>query len=151
MKTRLPFSVIILITLMAFQALSVFLGFYMLLLAPNGTPMRIPLSMLEDSPFSSFLVPGLILLVFLCLFPFITLYGLIKLPKWNWCEKLNMYKDKKWPWTFSIYFGIILVCWIIVEEAMIGGGHLLQTIYSSLGVAIIIFTLIPKTIRYYSK
>lgn len=151
MKTRLPLSVFVLIMLLVFQILSALLGFYMLLLAPSGSAMRIPMSMLENSPFSSFLFPGLILLVFLCFFPSLTLYGIIKSPNWNWCEKLNIYKDRKWPWTFSLYFGIILICWIIFEEALIGGGHVLQTIYSSLGVLILILTLLPKTIRHYSR
>jgi len=71
MKTRLPLSVFVLIMLLVFQILSALLGFYMLLLAPSGSAMRIPMSMLENSPFSSFLFPGLILLVFLCFCVFV--------------------------------------------------------------------------------
>ena len=151
MKTKHPLLVFVLVMLLLFQVLSALVGFYMMLIAPKGSAIRIPLSLLENSPFSSFLIPGLILLLFLGFFPGITLYGLLKVPDWKWCEKLNIYKDKKWPWTFSLYFGIILICWIIVEEALIGGGHLLQTVYCSLGVFILIATLLPKMMKFYSR
>ena len=146
-----PFSSYLLIFLLVFQVFSALLGFYMLLLAPSGSVMKIPESMLENSPFNSFFIPGMILLVLLGIFPAIIVFGLLRLPDWRFCEKLNVYKDKKWPWAFSVYFGIILICWIIVEEAMIGGGHLLQTIYSSLGILILIISLLPKTMKYYSR
>jgi len=43
----------------------------------------------------------------------------------------------------------MLIIWITVESAMIGGGHFLQTLYDFVGVLIIVFTLFPDTQRYY--
>ena len=43
-----------------------------------------PLSMLEGSPFKDYLIPGLILLVVLGLFPLVVLYGLVRRRRWGW-------------------------------------------------------------------
>jgi len=146
-----PLPVYLLIIMMFFQFLSAIVGVYILLFAPSGSVMRLPSDMIEKSPFPDTIIPGLILLVFLCILPAIIVFGLIFKPSWYWIEKLNIYKDKQWPWTLSVYFGIILIIWIIVQEAMIGGGNVLQTIYGSLGVAILIVSLLPSVMKFYSK
>jgi hypothetical protein len=146
-----PFSVYLLQILMLFQFISSIFGIYVLLIAPPDSKMRLPEEMIERIPFDSTIIPGLILLVFLCLFPAIVFIGLVAQPDWKWCEKLNLYSDKKWPWTFSVYFGIILIGWIIIQEALIGGGNFMQTAYISLGLAILIVSLLPEVMRSFSR
>ncbi|WP_160297263.1 hypothetical protein [Paenibacillus sp. IHBB 10380] len=37
--------------------------------------------------------------------------------RWNWvvAKKLNLYQDKHWSWTVSLYSGFALIIWITVQ------------------------------------
>jgi peptidoglycan/LPS O-acetylase OafA/YrhL len=98
---------------------------------PSGGNIQLPLSWLEGSPFDSYLIPGLILLVVLGIFPLVVLYGL--------------WKRQYWGWISALLVGAALVVWIAVEVLIIGYHPQppLQLIYGSLGVVIIILTLLP--------
>ena len=50
------------ISLLAFLGITSIIGAVPMLLDPHGQPMQLPQSLLEHSPFDSFLIPGLILL-----------------------------------------------------------------------------------------
>lgn len=67
----MKFSRFTAIFLLAFLAVTAFVGAVPMLAHPQGQPWQMPQSTLQHSPFHSFLIPGLILLVmngFLCLF-----------------------------------------------------------------------------------
>ena len=76
-KSR-PIALYLLAGLMLFQALSGLFGGGALILDPTGHSLQIPLSLLEGSPFSNYLLPGIILFVVLGIFPSILFYGLIR-------------------------------------------------------------------------
>jgi len=56
-----PVSLYILLTIILFQGLSGMLGGLGLVLDPTGKSLSIPVAWLENSPFSDYLIPGLIL------------------------------------------------------------------------------------------
>ena len=66
-----PKTIFILLILLAFQALSGLFGGAALVLDPSGSSIRLPLSLLEGSPFGNFLIPGIILFLVLGIFPLI--------------------------------------------------------------------------------
>jgi len=144
---RKPFTIYLLTLLLAFQSLGGLFGGISLVASPSGAIMQMPISMLEGSPFSDFLIPGLILLVILGIFPGILAYSLISKPNWRWFGIFNIYKGIHWSWTYSLFLGIMLVIWILVEIVWIEY-DLLQTIYGLVGVTIIILTLLPANMRY---
>ncbi|MFC2133857.1 hypothetical protein ACFLTH_04510 [Bacteroidota bacterium] len=150
-KMKKPVSLYILLFLLFFQAISGFAGGFGMISNPSGSAMQLPISLLENSPFKNFLIPGIILLILLSIFPAITFYGIIKQPDWRWSEHINIYDDKHWSWTWSLYIGITLIIWITVQSALIGGGHVLQTIYDFVGILLVIFTLIPSVQKYSQK
>jgi len=63
-----PITIYILLILLAFQALSGLFGGAALVLDPSGSSIRLPLSLLEGSPFGNFLIPGIILFLVLGIF-----------------------------------------------------------------------------------
>jgi len=143
-----PLSFYLLFSLLVLQALSGIFGGLSLTLSPSGQMLNIPLSVLEKSPFGSFLFPGLILFILLGLFPAFVAWAMIVRPGWTWPDFFNVYKGIHWAWTCSLYLGIMLVIWILIEIMFIGYA-LLQTIFGLLGVGIIIAALLPSNMSLY--
>ena len=137
-KTSRPVSVIILFILILFQALSGIAGGIGLVSDPSGESIGIPVSWLDGSPFSDYMIPGLILLFVLGVFPLIVFYGLLKKFRYSWSGSL------------LIAFGLII--WIGVEILIIGyqAKPPLQLIYGSLGLILLILTLLPSVRNYYN-
>lgn len=141
----------LLIAVIIFLAISGIYGGIALILSPSGDFLQISTSFLESTLFRSYLIPGLILFLFLGLFPVLVAYGLITKRRIRWANKINVYKRRHWAWTFSLYTGIILVLWIDIQVMMLGGGYILQSIFAIIGVLIIVLTLTPPIMRFYKK
>lgn len=146
-----PFLLKLLIFLVLFQAFSGLLGGFPLTFWPSGKVLGTPLSMLENTPFNNFLIPGIFLLVILGFFPTLLGYAMIQAPQWNWPNKLNVYNKFHYLWAYSLYLGLILVLWIIIQVYLVGGENILQLIYGLLGALIVIVALSPQVMNYYSE
>lgn len=139
----------ILIFLILFQFVGAIPSGFSMIIDPSGHSIGIPIYLLERSPFPNFLIPGLFLFIVLGLFPALTFYGLIKKPKIKCLEKLNLYREYHWAWTFSYYVGIILVLWINSQLIFKIEFDVLHFLYSVLGICIIVFTHFPSTKKDY--
>ncbi|MFP4620068.1 MAG: hypothetical protein ACLFM7_02060 [Bacteroidales bacterium] len=148
MNKKPPLVVYVLWLLIGFQALQGLGGGLLMLLDPSGNSLRMPLIFLMGSPFPNYFVPGLILTVLLGVLPFICLIGLMT-DKWHGPNILNIYKDRWWGWTFSLYVGFVLILWMDMQINFIGHWHSIQTFHSLTGVLILIFTLLPPVMKYY--
>ena len=146
-----PFLLKLLIFLVLFQGVSGLLGGIPLTFWPSGNVLGTPLSMLENTPFNNFLIPGLFLLIVLGFFPLILGYTMIVEPKWKLPNKLNIYENFNNLWAYSMYIGLILILWILIEIYLVGGGHVLQFIFGLLGTLIVIVALSPQVMDYYKK
>jgi len=141
----------VLIFLVAFLGLGAVFGGGILIISPGGELFGMPLSMLENSPFSSFLIPGIILFLVLGLIPMLLVFALLKKPANKWAEQLNFFYDMHWSWTFTIYVAFALIGWIQIEMLFLGGAHWLQTFYMFLAVAIIFIALLPQVRSLYKN
>jgi hypothetical protein len=146
MKKR-PFTVYLLSILLGFQAVGGLAGGLALTLSPSGEFMHMPLSALDRSPFPNFLIPGLILLFLLGVSPGILAFAVIRQPEWKWAGFFNIYRNVHWSWTYSLYTGIMLAIWIMIEIRWISY-DILQTIYGLIGVLLIILTMLPSNMQY---
>ncbi len=146
-----PFTCYLLVALVLFQAVSGLIGGGALVLAPDGSLVQMPLRFLEHTPFQNYLLPGLILLLLLGVFPAFVGIGLWARPDWAWAQRLNLYQDRHWAWTFALYLGFMLILWIDVQVMLIGYQNLLQTIYALLGVLLLILALWPPVMRYFES
>ena len=137
-KKSRPVSVIILMGLILFQGLSGLAGGIGLVFDPTGQSLSLPVQWLENSPFDDYLIPGLILLIILGIFPIIVFYGLLK--------KLN------WSWFGALIVGAALVIWIGVEIMIIGykPEPPLQLIYAVLGIIILALVFLPSVRKFYA-
>ncbi|MCX6567359.1 MAG: hypothetical protein NTW38_13225 [Candidatus Aminicenantes bacterium] len=107
--------------LQAAVALSALPSGALMMIFPEGKAFRMPLSMLEGSPFSNFFLPGLILF---------TIIGL-----GHAAAAVMSFRRLLLHGPVGAVQGIGLMIWIFVQVSMIGGGHWLQYLYFSLGVA----------------
>jgi hypothetical protein len=154
MKSKLFFQRFfryLLIFLVFFLSAGALFGGYMLLTNPTGGALNMSLSALSNSPFPDFVIPGLILIIFLGLIPLALVYALIARPAWHWANFMNIYKTQHWSWTYTLYVSIILVIWIDVQIWFLGYGAFIQTLYALLGIVMIIITLIPSNMHYYAE
>lgn len=121
----------ILLALIFFQGTSGLVGGTALVLDPSGEILQMPLTLLDGSPFDTYLIPGAILLLVLGVFPIIILYGLLR--------------RKAWAWSGAVLVSAALIIWIVAEIAMIGyqSEPPLQLIYGSVGILLLILTQRP--------
>lgn len=143
--------VYILQLLIGFQMISAIPAGFYFIYDPTGEGIGMSLTMLKGSPFYSFLIPGLFLLIVLGFFPAIILYGLISKREVPLFQKINVYKNYHWSWSFSYCLGIILIMWVNMQLLFGIGFHIFHFIYSLLGLFIIILVHLPGTKRYYKK
>ncbi len=123
----------LLIILLLFQGISGVLGGALLVYDPTGDTLQIPLSLLDGTPFGNYLLPGLILLIVLGIFPVFVAYGL-----WG---------KQRWSRMGTLAVGLALIVWIGVEIAMIGyqSEPPLQAIYGVVGILILLILPVPRT------
>jgi len=93
----------------------------MLMAYPSGSLIQAPPEMLEGSPFTNFLIPGLILFA---------VNGIGQLM----AASFTLRRKPAAALTGAV-FGLGLMIWIFIQVNMIGGGHILQYGYFFIGVA----------------
>jgi hypothetical protein len=96
---------IVAIVALVFLFLSGVVGAIPLIVNPGGEPWSMPQSVLQYSPFRSYLVPGIILLI---------ANGLLSL----WVLWMTVSRRPGFGW-WVIVQGVVLLGWLIVEVAML--------------------------------
>lgn len=141
----------LLILLLLFNALGAYYGSYMLLLDPSGEAIQMADGILEGSPFSSFLIPGIILLLVNGLLPTVAAVGMITRKPQKPLPGFPVLKPYHWSWSLALIAGIGLMIWIGVQIAMLGywKDYPIQGIYGTLGVLITGLALLPGVRKGY--
>ena len=141
----------ILIGLLVFLGIGAIGGGGVFIISPSGKLMRMSLSMLNKSPFDSFLIPGIILFSVLGIVPTLLARALYKKPTSKLAERFNFFKDMHWTWTFSIYVAFALIIWLQIEMQMLSAVSWLHTFYMFLAVLILFVALLPQVRNLYKK
>jgi len=121
----------------------------LLILGPDGHLMQMPLLMLRTTPFSTFLLPGILLFFFVGIYPLAVAYCLFARPSWSWPNLVNPIKQMYWAWAASLAAGVAVITWISVQMLMFGSVNVLHLLYLGWGVAIILLTLSPNARQSY--
>jgi hypothetical protein len=144
-----PFELIVLWILLAILSVNAIAGGILFMIKPGGDKLGMHTDWLANSPFTDFFIPGLLLFLLLGLFPLLSLAGMIWKIEKNPLRGLNVYSDRHWAWTYSLYSGILTVFWISIQQMMTEYFYL-QPAIAVLGLLIIISAMFPRVIRYYS-
>ncbi len=148
-KPSRPLAAWLLIALLLLIGTGALISGPMLFLAPDGHLLQWSPEMLRGTPFPDFLLPGIILFVFVGLFPLFAAIGLIMRPGWRWPNALNPAKGYHWAWAASWAAGVIMLIWIAVETALLGYISFLQPVIAAWSAAVILLTLLPPVRTYY--
>lgn len=109
-----------LLLIQTFNGISGVVGGFMLIRDPSGTGLRMPLSWLKGTPFSDYLVPGIVLLV---------VNGLGNLAG----TIFTLFKYKH-AGKIAAFFGAFMMIWIISQVSWIGYRSGLQPLYFITGL-----------------
>ena len=139
----------LLIILLGFLAIGALFGGLAFIIKPDGSIYQMPVEELANSPFKSFMLPGIFLMTILGIFPLLVIYALIKKPESKFLNRLNLISDYHFSWTFAVYTGIALIIWINVQTLILNSVTILHTFYSTLGILIICIALLPQTRKHY--
>lgn len=134
-----PLAVWLLMAITLLQGVSGVAGGVRLVARP-GMGGWFPLEWLEDSPFSDYLIPGLILLLVLGVYPLALFFA--------------QWKGLRLAWWGSGSLGVALVIWILVEVWIAGTQdgtmRVLQIVYGTAGVTIVLLALLPSVRRFFA-
>lgn len=136
--------------LLGFLGVGAVFGGIVLILSPSGEWFQMPLSLLDNSPFSDFLIPGLILFLVLGVIPLAVVWALLYRPSSKVLERLNFFSDMYWGWSFSIYVAFALILWIQMEMIYLQSIHWSHTLYMVWAIAIIFIALLPSIRKLYT-
>ena len=146
-----PLAMWLLICLQFLLGLGALCGGGVLIAAPDGSLIQMPLSMLEHSPFSNFLIPGVILFSLLGIYPVGVAYSLWQQPAWRLPEALNPFKQLHWSWAASLAAGIMLVIWISTQVLLIQAIVFLHILYFVWGWTLILLTMTPTVYQHLKR
>ena len=105
-----------------------------LVLEPSGSNIGIPLEVLKSSPFSTFLMPGIVLLI---VNGFGSLVGATASFTRYWCAG-----------EIAIALGLFLVAWIMLQVYWFAAFHWLHALYLCIGLLeLILGWLLRKVLR----
>jgi magnesium-transporting ATPase (P-type) len=142
---------IVLSVVMGFLGLGAIGGGGALIVSPSGELIGMPLSILSNSPFKSFLIPGIILFSVLGVIPTLLLFPLLRYTKSGFADRFNIFNDMQWAWTFTIYIAFALIIWIQAQMLFIHAVHWAHTLYMFIALAIIFVALLPSNRNTYKK
>ena len=150
MKSKITRNIYI--VLLGFLVIGAIGGGLVLIISPTGELIGLPFSEFKNMPFSSFLIPGIILLSVLGIIPLLLIIALLKKPESRLAEKINIFKDMHWSWTYSIYIAFALIGWIHIQLIFLQGEvYWLHTFYIFYAILIIIVALLPQIRNLYKK
>jgi len=106
-----------------FLGITAVIGGVPMILNPKGDRIHIPLSVLQHSPFDSFLIPGIILLLANGVLSFIALYQTVR-------------RRNGYGWWVA-FQGCVISGWIIIEMIMFRAVAWLHLLYLAVGFILI--------------
>src|SRR5271157_6029062 len=112
------------IAALVFLGISSIAGGVPMILSPSGELMHMPLSLLEHSPFHSYLIPGIILVLANGVLSFLVLYAAAR--RWT-----------GYGWWVALQ-GCVLTGWIVVEVIMLRMAMWAHYFYGAVGLVLIV-------------
>jgi len=106
--------------LQAFIGIGAVVGGLWLALDPSGEGLGMPLELLEETPFATFLIPGIVLLV---------VNGLGSL-----AGAVASFARHRYAGHAAVALGAFLVAWILIQVYWFSGFHWLHWLYLGLGI-----------------
>jgi len=115
---------------------------------PSGVSMNLAPQLLDSSPFRSFFLPGFFLFTCLGALPLLAVYELLSSRGIRIFRRINFYDNYKPGWMLSLFCGFGTLIWITAQLYFTKTFHFLQTVYATVGLLILVMSLLPATMKY---
>ena len=120
-----------------------------LIVAPDGHLIQLPLNLLAEAPFTDFQFPGILLFVFIGVYPLVVAFSIWRQPAWSLPHRINPFRSFHWSWTASLAAGVILMVWIIVQIQWVPLGFL-HVFYLIWAMVILGIGFLPSIRHYFT-
>jgi hypothetical protein len=104
-----------------------------MILNPEGTPWQMPQNLLDRSPFDSYLIPGIILLIANGALSLSSLIAVVR-------------RDPGYGW-WVVLQGVVLAVWLVVEIAMIRHLWVGYFVFGGIAILLIVSGILLKPAR----
>jgi len=104
-----PVALWLLKTLLLALSVSALVPGIELLIDPSGKSIRFPQAALVHSPFSNYLIPGILLSLFMGLLPLMAWFSLWKKSQNTFLDRINPFPMWHWAWTLALFSGLVLI------------------------------------------
>lgn len=145
-----PGSLRWLIGCLVFLGVSALFGGIMLVSSPSGAGPSISSSVLRYSPFSNFLIPGLILGLVFGVGSVGAVLALWTRPTWTFATTLTRFTGEHWAWSAAVALGLGQIIWIVTQMLMLRGVNGLQVVYGALGLVIVVLAFQPGVRKHFA-
>jgi hypothetical protein len=116
----------ILFILISFIALTAVLSGLIMISNPDGGVLNLPLSLLDNTPFINYKLPGILLTVLVGGINLIAVF-------------LNLQRHSA-RYNWALAGGVVITGWIIIQMILIGAFHWLHILYLVVGIFIILIS-----------
>jgi hypothetical protein len=114
---------ILVVLVLIFNGIAACFGGWMLITSPDGSSLGMTTGLLEYSPFTDFLIPGIVLFTVIGLFSLVSAYLVVR--------QVTRYSF------LVILMGLILIGWIVVQAITIQTVNYLHVIFVSAGLLLV--------------
>ena len=112
--------------LLSFISVTAILSGLMMIGYADGSALNLSLSLLEGTPFKNYIIPGILLIIFVGIVNLLAVF-------------YNMKRDPK-RYTWALAAGIMICGWIITQMILIRSFHWLHIVYLAMGVVVILIS-----------
>jgi hypothetical protein len=108
-----------------------------------------PDSWLDDIPMvAGWTIPGLVLALVFGAGSLITAYGVLRRPSWAGMSVVERWTGQHWSWTSGLLLGLGQVVWIALELAYLPETSVLQVVYGTTGLLLVLLPALPAVRRH---
>ena len=137
----------LLVTSIGFVGVSACFSGPLLIIDPSGKLIQFPEDTLDNTPFTSYLIPGIFLTFVIGLYPVLVTIWLL-FPK---VLHVSVKGSMQPRWYAAMSVGIAIMIFIIVQLILIPEKMFLQDVYLLTGLLICTVCLSPAIVKYFSN
>jgi len=137
-RQRQPLTVRVTVGLLVFLGLSAAAGGFVMTTGLGGDQVRPPQEWLDAIPLvSSWVVPGVVLGVGFGAGSLLTVWGMVRRPRWPALGRVERWTGEHWSWAAALALGAGQVVWIALELVYLPAVSWFQPLYGAVGLALV--------------
>ena len=125
------------------------MGGYLMLNDPYGSPMGMPVSVLQHTLFQNFIIPGIWLRIVWGAGSFVVLFGLWLHPQKPVVGVVTGWTHEHWAWTLSVLMGLGLLVWLVYQIFTLPAMAPIQYVLFVLAALLVTIPILPAMRAYY--